>query len=100
MTITIGEFESKISRLTFEHNVSQQSTIDIAKAIQRVQNDPHSSRTERVSAREQQAELDIMHRERVSVRAQISKMKNELAEAKKERDAILGTKTVRFQQVA
>jgi hypothetical protein len=69
------------------------------KKAQKAAKNPHSSLEQRIST-EQRAELDIMHRERVAVRKEISNLRTEIANARKERDTLLGTKTVRFQQVA
>jgi hypothetical protein len=70
------------------------------KKAQEVAKNPHLSSEQRISIREQRAELDIMHRERVAVRKEISNLRAEIVNVKKERDILLGTKTVRFQQVA
>lgn len=86
-------------QLTYEHNLSQDYTVEVLKDAQKAQKNTHSSSGQRISA-EQKAQLDLMHRERVAVRKEISNLKTELANVKKERDGLLGTKTVRFQQVS
>ena len=51
----------------------------------------------RADIEKKRGELEVMHHERVTLRAEIEKYKQKLVLAKQARDNILGIKSVRFQ---
>ena len=95
----IRDSESKINDLTFKHNVSQQTSIEIHEEALKIKKDHRISREEqRALIRKSQDELDEMHEERVVLRQKIDVAKNELWKLKQQRDAAGGAKTVRFNK--
>ncbi|PVF94379.1 hypothetical protein CPB86DRAFT_713388 [Serendipita vermifera] len=104
ISLKINEIEVKIDQLTFRHNVSQESTYQFADETRKAKEDLRSSsRTKRESAalvltaaHERKAELDAMHVERVALRKEIERSKQDLSKAKRTRDALMGNKSVHF----
>lgn len=96
--LMIRDLEVKINDLTFQHNVSQQASVEIHEEALKLKSDRHSSRSTatRERLRKSQEELDEMHEERVTLRHKIDKTKDELWKLKQQRDLAGGAKTVRF----
>lgn len=99
----IQEIEATISKLTFQHNVSQTSSTHIVNSLNTSTKEKKKSinaasvQALRADIDQKRAELEVMHNERVALRAEIEKYKQKLAVAKQARDNILGIKSVRFQ---
>ncbi|KAG8822323.1 hypothetical protein FRC17_009591 [Serendipita sp. 399] len=95
LTFKIKDLEGQINQLTFQHNVSQSTSVEIVKALK--SSDP-AHRPKRKSEVDQKAqELDAMHAERAGLREQIQRAKARLETMKTQRDALLGIKSVRFE---
>jgi hypothetical protein len=104
ISLKINEIERKIDALTFKHNVSQQTTYQVHDETKKAKEDLRSSsRAKRESAallistaQRRKPELDAMHEERVVIRADIERYKQELSKNKRRRDVLLGIKSVHF----
>ncbi|KAG8785903.1 hypothetical protein FRC16_001852, partial [Serendipita sp. 398] len=95
LTFKIKDLETKIHQLTFQHNVSQTTSIDIVKALQSTDLEHRPKRKSEVE--QKRTELNAMHAERLSLREHINKAKAQVEALKKQRDGLLGIKSVRFQ---
>ncbi|KAG8779494.1 hypothetical protein FRC20_010804 [Serendipita sp. 405] len=95
LTFKIKDLETKIHQLTFQHNVSQTTSIDIVKALQNTDLEHRPKRKSEVE--QKRTELNAMHAERLSLREHINKAKAQVEALKKQRDGLLGIKSVRFQ---
>ncbi|KAG8814107.1 hypothetical protein FRC18_002116 [Serendipita sp. 400] len=95
LTFKIKDLETKIHQLTFQHNVSQTTSIDIVKALQNTDLEHRPKRKSEVE--QKRTELNAMHAERLSLREHITKAKAQVEALKKQRDGLLGIKSVRFQ---